>query len=103
MAQEVTTTSWGKRIINAFWGALFGIVLILGAFFLIFWNESNGLHTAKALEQTEKVLISVPNKPIDSNNNMRVIYTSGLATTEDILTDTLLHVSEKAIQLNRKI
>src|SRR5579872_3564229 len=103
MTQEVTTTSWGKRIINAFWGALFGIALILGAFFLIFWNEGNGLHTSQALEQTEKVLITVPNKPIDPKNNMRVIYTSGFATTENILSDKLLQVSEKAIQLNRKV
>jgi len=103
MIQEVTTTSWGKRIINAFWGALVGIALIFGAFFLIFWNEGNGLHTSQALAQTEKVLISVPNKPIDPKNNMHAIYTSGLATTEDILSDKLLQVSEKAIQLNRKV
>src|SRR5438445_11893856 len=103
MVQEITTTSWGKRIINAFWGAIFGIALLCGAFFLIFWNERNGLHTAQALEQTEKVLISVPNKPIDAKNNRRVIYTSGLATTENILSDKLLHISEKAIQLNRKV
>jgi len=50
-----------------------------------------------------KVLISVPNKPIDSKNNRQVIYTSGLATTSDILSDKLLQVSEKAIQLNRKV
>jgi hypothetical protein len=101
--QEITTISWGKRIINAFWGALFGFVAIFTAFFLIFWNEGNSLHTAQALKQTEKILIPVPNSPIDPKNNMLVIYTSGLATTENILTDKLLHVSEKAIQLNRKV
>src|SRR5579862_3463810 len=103
MVQEVTTTSWGKRIINAFLGVIIGIALIIGAFYLIFWNEGNGLHTAQSLEQTEKVLISIPNKPIDPKNNNQVIYMSGLATTEDILKDTLFNVSEKAIQLNRKV
>lgn len=103
MVQEITKISWGKRIMNAFTGVLFGIIAIFGAFYLIFWNESHGLQKAEALEQTQKNLISVPNTPIDSKNNMQVIYTSGLATTEDILTDKLLQVSEKAIKLHRKV
>lgn len=103
MVQEVTTTSWGKRIINAFWGALFGIAVLIGAFFLVFWNEGNSLHTWQSLEQTEKVMVSVPNVPIDPKNELRVIYTSGLAATEDILSDKKLNISEKAIQLNREV
>jgi hypothetical protein len=103
MVQEITTTSWGKRIINAFWGVLFGIALIIGAIFLVFWNEGHGLHTAQSLEQAQKILISIPSSPIDNQNNLRVVYLSGLATTEDILDDKLLTISENAIQLNRKV
>lgn len=103
MVQEITTTSWGKRIINACWGVLIGLTLIIGAFFLIFWNEGNSLHTAQALEQIQKIITSVPNKPIDEKNNGKVIYITGLATTENILSDKLLKLSENVIQLNRKV
>jgi hypothetical protein len=103
MVQEVTTTSWGKRIINAFWGVLFGIALIIGAFYLVFWNEGNALHTQQALEQTSKVVIPVANTPVDAKNDMRAIYFSGTATTDNILMDKILTISEKAIQLNRKV
>lgn len=103
MVQEVTTTSWGKRIINAFWGVLFGIALIIGGIYLVFWNEGHGLHTAQSLQQAQRVLISIPNTPIDSKNNLRVVYLSGLATTENILQDNLFNVSEKAIQLHRQV
>lgn len=103
MVQEITTTSWGRRIINALWGVLFGFAFLVGAFFLVFWNEGNSLHTRQSLEQTEKVTISIPNAPIDPKNELRVVYLSGLATTEDILSDKLLKIAEKAIQLKRQV
>lgn len=103
MVQEVTTTSWGRRIINAFWGMLIGLALIIGGIYLVFWNEGHGLHTAQSLQQAQKVLVEVANAPIDNKNEMHVVYLSGLATTEDILHDKLFNVSEKAIQLNRKV
>lgn len=103
MVQEVTTTSWFGRIKNALIGVFVGIILIIAALFLVFWNEGNALHTAQSLEQTESVLISVANAPIDSKNDMRVVYISGLATTENVLKDKIFNISETAIQLNRKV
>jgi hypothetical protein len=103
MVQEITTTSWGKRIINALFGVLFGIILILGGVYLVFWNEGHGLHVAQSLQQAEKILVIAPITPIDPKNEQRVVYLNGLATTNDILHDSLFNVSEKAIQLNRHV
>ena len=103
MVQEVTTKSWGSRIISALWGILIGIGLIIAAFFVVFWNEGHGLRTAQSLEQAQKVLVSVPNSPIDSKNDNKVVYFSGLATTNDVLADSLFGISEKAIKLERKV
>lgn len=103
MVQEITTTSWGKRIINAFFGALIGIALIIGAIYLVFWNEAHGLHTAQSLQQAQNILISIPSTPVDPKNNMHVVYLSGLATTDETLNDPLFNVAEKAIQLHRQV
>ncbi|MDR3477160.1 MAG: TMEM43 family protein [Gammaproteobacteria bacterium] len=103
MVQEVTTQSWGSRIISAFWGILAGIALIVGSFILVFWNEGHGLHTAQSLEQTEKVVTTAPNSPIDQKNNHHAIYFSGRAITDNTLHDALFDISEKAIKLNRKV
>ncbi|MEO8402413.1 MAG: TMEM43 family protein [Gammaproteobacteria bacterium] len=103
MVQEITTQSWGGRLKNALIGIIVGILLIIGAFFLIFWNEGNGLYTAQSLQQTRQALISVPSTPIEQKNNSRVIYISGMATTADILKDNLFDLSENAIQLNRQV
>ncbi len=103
MVQEVTTTSWGKRIASAFLGMMLGLGLIIGSFWLVFWNEGNGLRTAQSLQQTAQILITVPNSPIDPQNNLKVVHFSGLATTDDQVSDALLGLSEKAIKLERTV
>lgn len=101
--QEINQQSWGSRIVSSFFGILIGFLLIIGSFVLIFWNEGHGLHTAKSLQQTLQVVIIVPNKPIQPENNLKVVSVSGLATTEEILRDPLLGISDKAIKLFRTV
>ncbi|KTC98652.1 TMEM43 family protein [Legionella erythra] len=103
MTEEITTRSWGSRLKDALVGILIGIVLIVAAIALSFWNESHSLHTAQSLEQAQKVLVSVPNAPIDEKNNMKVVYLSGEAATEDKLTDSVLGITVTAIRLNRQV
>lgn len=103
MTEEITTRSWGSRLKDALIGILIGLGLIIGAIVLIFWNEKHSLHTAQSLEQAHKILIAVPNSPVNNQNNMKVIYLSGLATTEDKLTDSVLGITLTAINLNRKV
>lgn len=103
MTEEITTTSWLTRIKDAFIGILFGIALIIGAIVLVFWNEGHSLHIAQSLDQTKNVLISVPNTPINNQNNQKVVYFSGLATTKDNLVDSLLGITLNAINLHRKV
>lgn len=103
MTDVQNTTSWGSRLKNAFVGLLLGVILILGSIYIIFWNESSELHTKKSLQQTENVLISVPDDPIDPNNNLAVIYFSGIAKTKEILSDHELGVDANAIRLSRHV
>lgn len=103
MSQEITTTSWGGRIKNAFFGLLFGLILIIASFYFIFWNEATGLHTAQSLDQTAQVLVSVPNSPINPQNNLKVVYFNGEAVTTETLTDNVLGISANAIRLNRNV
>lgn len=103
MTEEITTRSWGSRIKDTFVGILIGIILIISSIILAFWNESHGLHMAQSLAEAQRLVISVPDSPIDPKNNLRVIYLSGLATTKDVLTDSMLGLSKKAISLYRKV
>lgn len=103
MVQEITTKSWGSRLMGALLGTLIGLALIIGSFILVFWNEGHGLHTAQSLKETLQKLIIVPNAPINPKNNLKVVYFNGIATTNDILQDQELGISLKAIKLDRKV
>ena len=103
MSEEITTTSWWGRIKNAFIGIGVGFVLIIVAIILIFWNENHSLHMAQSYAQAQKILITVPNSPINPQNNSKVIYFTGFATTQDKLTDSTLGVEVTAINLDRKV
>lgn len=100
---ETSTRSWGSRIKDAFFAVLVGLILIIGAVVLIFWNEKHSLHLAQSLEQAQKALVAVPNSPINSENNQKVVYFTGLATTDEDLSDSSLGVTVNAINLDRKV
>lgn len=103
MVQEVKTVSWGSRIVGALWGVIIGIALILGGIYVVFWNEGHGLHVSQSLQEAGKIVVSVKDAPVDPQNDLKVVYFTGLATTEDVLHDDVFGVSEKAIQLNRHV
>src|SRR5688572_19389881 len=101
MVQESYTRSFLSRLVNAFFGVLIGLALIVGAFVLVFWNEGQSLHTAQALKQTQAKLVRVSPQPVNPQNNHRAVYVMGLATTQEMLSDPVLHYSAKALKLVR--
>lgn len=103
MTEEITTRSWGSRLKEALIGILVGLAFIIGAIALIFWNEQHSLHTAQSLAQAEKLLVSVPNAPINHQNNLKVVYLNGLATTKNTLSDPMFDISVTAIALFRNV
>lgn len=103
MPVEITNVSWFARIKNAFFGVIFGIILIGFSCYFIFWNEYSSLHTQQSLKQAEQVLISVPPAPINPNDNLKVVYFYGTATTTETLHDRLLNISANALRLSRKV
>ena len=49
------------------------------------------------------MIVPVANAPVDPANNMKVVYFSGEAQTENVLTDDLFNIAETVIQLNRHV
>ena len=58
---------------------------------------------AQSLDQAQKILITVPNSAINPQNNAKVVYFTGLATTKDNLVDSTLGIDVNAINLDRKV
>ncbi|MGB5686558.1 MAG: TMEM43 family protein [Candidatus Electrothrix sp.] len=100
---EVTNQSWFSRIGGAIKGIIFGFILFIIAFPLLFWNEGRAVKTYKTLKEGGGAVISVLADQVDANNEGKLIHVTGKATTEDILTDSVFGVSDNALRLRRKV
>lgn len=100
---ETTTQSYGSRVGNAFKGILGGIVLVLAAIGLLFWNEGRAVHRANDLKECQALTKSVGSDKIDPQNEGKPIHTSGRALVGDReIADPLFPlVKAKAICINR--
>jgi Transmembrane protein 43 len=101
--REVTTKSWLSRIMGSFIGVLVGILLFLGAFPLIFWNEGRSVDRIKTLGEGRSLVVELSADQIDSAQQGALIHFSGLATTDDVLKDSQFGVEENALKLNRLV
>ena len=99
----VTRQSWGGRIGNALAGVLIGIVMFIGAFPLIFWNEGRSIQTYKTLKEGSSIVITVPSNLVNPDNEGKLVHLTGKAVTPDILSDPIFPVSLNAIKLARKV
>jgi hypothetical protein len=80
MSDAVTVTSpqsWFSRIGGAITGVLFGIILFIGSFALLIWNEGNAITRARTLDSGIKNVISVPATPLDAANVGKLIHLTG--------------------------
>lgn len=99
---EVTSKSWFGRIGESIKGMFAGILFMVIAVILLFWNEGRAIKTLSSLEEGEKAVIHVASDSVNPANEGKLIHLTGVATTEETLTDSQFPVSAKAIRLKRE-
>ena len=99
---SVTSESWISRLVGSIVGVLVGILMILGSFPVLFWNEGRAVRTAKSLQEGAAEVVSVAPDQVVAANEGRLVYTTGQATTSESLTDADFGVTTPAIRLVRK-
>ena len=96
------TSSWFERLGKSFIGIVVGLVLLVGATALLWWNEGNFVKTQAALNEAQSVTQELGDiSKVDGSLDGRLVHASGLAETEDVLEDPLFGVSINAIRLER--
>lgn len=100
---ETSTTGWFSRIGNSIKGILFGGILVIIAFPVLFWNEGRAVKTRKDLNQGAKECIAANAASVDSANENKLIHISGMATANGSLSDSQFGVSAEALKLKRKV
>lgn len=99
---KVTNTSWFARLEKSFGGIGLGIVLIVLATWLLYWNEGRAVRTGDAIEEARMQTVALPEiSKLDPAFDGKLVYATGRATTDDILTDSMFDITAKAIMLRR--
>ena len=98
---EISNQSWFGRIGSSIKGVIFGIILFILAFPLLFWNEGRAVKRYKALEEGAGAVISVTADKVDPANDGKLVHITAKAITKDILEDSEFGISANAVKLKR--
>ncbi len=100
---EITNRSWFSRLGNSLKGVLFGILLFIIAFPVLFINEGRAVRTARALTEGAGAVIAVPADRVDPANEGSLIHVQGMAATSETLNDDQFGVAVNALHLEREV
>lgn len=102
---ETTTRSWLSRLGGALAGALLGLVLLLAAGWLLWWNEGRAVTTARSLAEGAGLVMPVPPAPVNPAHEGRLIHVAGPVRTTGPARDEALGVAAPsgAVRLQRRV
>jgi len=100
---EVSRQSWFSRIGGAIKGVFVGLLLLVIALPLLFWNEGRAVHRYKTLKEGASEVISIQADSVDNAHAGKLVHVSGSAETDSILRDSVFEISVNAIHLKRSV
>jgi hypothetical protein len=90
MSDRVTVTtsqSWFSRIAESIKSVLFGLILFVVSFPLLFWNEGRAVKTARSLEEGAGATVSVAADSVVQANEGKLVHVTGPVTTDGPVAD----------------
>lgn len=95
---EVEVTGWFSRIARSFVGILFGIILFLASFFVLFLNEGR-IDFSQVANQAVEIVAAAPNPAAEG----KLVSITGNLASDELLGDDLYLKPGKYIALNREV
>ena len=100
---EVTTQSWGSRIGSSLKGIVVGLILLLLAVSVLWWNEGRAVKREQALDEGASRVVTILADSVDQTHEGSLVHLSGQATTDEVLVDPEFKVQAQAIKLIREV
>lgn len=102
--QEVATHSWVGRMAISFIAALFGLLLFLASFVLLYWNEGRAVDAIVGQDAGARAVVSVPIDRLDPALEGRLVHVTGTPTITGPAVDPTFKVSaSNAMRLRRTV
>lgn len=100
---ETTSQSWFSRIGGAIKGVLFGTILFLASFVLLFWNEGRAVKEYNTLKEGSGAVVAIASDKVDSAYAGKLVHLTGQATTENSVSDPTFELKVQALRLKRHV
>lgn len=101
--RETSSASWFGRIVESIKGVLVGLLLILVAVVLLFWNEGRAVRTAKSLEEGASKVVTVKADAVDAGNDGKLVAVTGEVTAKEDPIDPQFGATAPGIVLRRTV
>ncbi len=101
--REVTSVSWFGRIGRSIGGLVIGLLLILVAIVLLFWNEGRAVTTAKALAEGAGIVVSASADQVDPANDGKLVHVEGNVTAGSTPADPDFGIAAPGLRLVRSV
>lgn len=86
-----------KNIKNLFANLIFGLILFIASFALLWWNEGNNARNIVTASYMQKNAIQIESSKIDEANNGSLVAIKGPATTDSLLKDVNIKLPETLV------
>ncbi len=73
---------------SSFVGILLGPLIVIGAMFLLFWNEGHAIQAAAGLREVARMVVEAPADHVLPDNEGRLVHIIGAATAAGSLEDS---------------
>ncbi len=100
---ETTHVGFFQKLMNSLIGFLFGILLIAGSCWGLFWNEGRSVTTQRSLYEGAAQVVSVPVERIAPENEGKLVHITGKVATKAPLVDQEFQVSATGLVLARHV
>ena len=91
------------RLKESIGGIVFGLLLFMIAFPVLFMNEGRAVKTAKALTEGAAAVVSINASDTSAASDGALVHLSGQATTDEVLRDPVFGAEANALVLRRKV
>ncbi len=95
---ESVTTGYGSRIVDSIKGVIFGFILFIASFGLLYWNEGR-----VDLSTIAKTAITIPSATVSTDVNMqgKLVSTTGVVKSNEMIGDGLYVKPDAFIAVER--
>jgi hypothetical protein len=100
---EVENVGWGTRIGESIKGIIVGLVLFVASFPVLWINEGCAVKDYEAWAFMRANLVEVASDSVDGTNDGKLVHTSGMAETDDVVRDAEFDVAITGIRLKRQV